>query len=80
MRNCSGAGNGNSIWVGPFNFTTLCSPYYMTPGYYENWDAMTAGDAPGCWTKTQTGSGSYMAGTIAPNVERGGLFDASTTC
>ena len=58
MRNCSGAGNGNSIWVGPFNFTTLCSPYYMTPGYYENWDAMTAGDAPGCWTKTQTGSGS----------------------
>ena len=58
LRNCTGQGNGNSVWVGPYSFTTLCSPYFATPGYYENWDAMTAGDAPGCWTMKATGSGN----------------------
>lgn len=58
LRSCSGQGNGNSIWVGPFSFTTLCSPYNTTIGYSENWDLATPGDAPSCWTMSATGTGN----------------------
>ena len=66
MRNCTGQGNGNSIWTGPHMFTTLCSPFSAVVGYYENWDSYVDGDSPACWSITGSGSG-YTAEVQLPS-------------
>tara|TARA_B100000780_G_C21125985_1_gene456904 strand:+ start:2516 stop:6877 length:4362 start_codon:yes stop_codon:yes gene_type:complete len=57
MRNCTGQGNGTSTWTGPYVFTTLCSPFTASLGYYEDWDSYSDGDSPACWTITGSGFG-----------------------
>jgi hypothetical protein len=48
MALCGGA--GNSIWSGPFSFTTLCAGFTLPTGYSDNFDALLANDQPECWT------------------------------
>ena len=48
MTLCGGA--GNSIWSGPFSFTTLCAGFTLPTGYSENFDALLANEQPECWT------------------------------
>lgn len=48
MALCGGA--GNSIWSGPFSFTTLCAGFTLPTGYSENFDALLANEQPECWT------------------------------
>ena len=65
LRNCTGQGNGNSIWSGPHTFSTLCAPFSASIGYYENWDSYQDGDSPACWSLTGIGSG-YVADIQLP--------------
>ncbi|MEQ9262037.1 MAG: PKD domain-containing protein, partial [Owenweeksia sp.] len=41
QTDCSGAGNGTSIWIGPFTFTTLCAP--LVAPYLEDFESFTVG-------------------------------------
>ncbi len=55
--NCSAAGNGNSIWIGPVEFRTACAPF--TAPFSDNFDANPTNIVPNCWsavTEVQTGT------------------------
>ena len=41
---------GNSVWSGPFSFTTLCAGFTLPNGYSDNFDALLANEQPECWT------------------------------
>lgn len=43
---------GNSIWSGPYSFTTLCAGFSLPTGYSENFDLYVAADQPDCWYKS----------------------------
>jgi len=58
-------GGSTSIWIGPFNFTTLCNNVNTFP-FSESFDGTTF--APSCWTNVKT------AGTGTP-----GVWDRQTT-
>ncbi len=51
-RDCGSA--GNSVWSGPFKFTTRCNP--LSAPYSNNFDTDSLGAVPICWD-------NYFAGT-----------------
>jgi hypothetical protein len=40
---------GNSVWSGPYSFSTLCAGFTLLNGYSQNFDNLTVGDQPECW-------------------------------
>ncbi len=47
--NCSAAGNGTSIWIGPIEFRTACAPF--TYPFSDNFDANPTNIVPNCWNE-----------------------------
>jgi hypothetical protein len=65
QSNC--AVNDDSIWVGPFSFTTGCVP---VSEFFENFDSYTAAanTLPICWLRRGTSTATTtVSGAIAPN-------------
>ncbi|MEQ9262874.1 MAG: hypothetical protein RLP14_06910, partial [Owenweeksia sp.] len=63
QRDCSGAGNGTSLWVGPLTFTTLCAP--LTAPYTYDFETATVGFWDGidnCWTIISDNPGTTSSG------------------
>jgi len=73
--------NGNSIWIGPVEFTTLCTPVHALP-YTENFDSYGTGTTafPDCWERPVT-YGGYPAivGDEYLSPSRSLKFQASTS-
>ena len=58
--NCSAAGNGNSIWIGPIEFRTACAPF--TAPFTDNFDANANNVLPTCWSAVlEVGAGTAPA-------------------
>ncbi len=85
--NCGGS-DGESIWKGPYEFSTLCAPFAVP--YSQNFDTTSVGtstnnNAPHCWTYYETpGSTGYgYVSSSAANVVSAPhayyLYRASTT-
>jgi hypothetical protein len=60
LNDCSAAGNGISVWVGPLTFATLCGGVSTYP-YTENFDGASwitgfPGTVDQCWSRDQTTS------------------------
>ncbi|WP_281764409.1 fibronectin type III domain-containing protein [Neptunitalea lumnitzerae] len=81
QTNCGGG--DTSTWIGPFAFTTLCSP--IVAPYYEDFE--NAGSIPSCWTQGATNSEDWIFATSATYLgpgtsQSGGYFayvdDSST--
>ncbi len=70
-----------SIWVGPFTFTTQCDP---ATEYTMNFDSSPTGSAvamPTCWGRLGSGSAYVTTGSVAPATpaNRLYLYASSTT-
>lgn len=67
--NCSGAGNGNSTWEGPFSYTTACAAF--TASYSNGFETDPLDLPPTCWEGYATGTSAFVevedfTGTAAP--------------
>src|SRR5690606_24687677 len=58
-------GAEESVWAGPFSFTTLCVPVAVLP-YTENFDTYGTGSNafPDCWERPVT----YTSGSVWPSI------------
>ena len=83
---CSGGGNGNSIWIGPITFTTQCAPF--TAPYFNGFELDPQDVAPTCWSSYFTGVSANVevedfTGTAAPYAGSQALYlysgNSSTT-
>ena len=60
QNDCSASGSGTSQWVGPFNFTTLCTG--VAAPFAENFDAIPNGTSIiGCWQVFENNPGFLTA-------------------
>ncbi|MFN4298202.1 MAG: fibronectin type III domain-containing protein [Thermaurantimonas sp.] len=53
QNNCSNNNNGLSSWSSPVSFRTKCAPFNVV--YQENFDNMTTGQSPECWSMASKG-------------------------
>ncbi len=58
---------GNSVWSGPYTFSTLCAGFALPTGYSQNFDNLTVGDQPECWFNSGTAMFEVATGTNAAN-------------
>jgi hypothetical protein len=58
---------GNSVWSGPYTFSTLCAGFALPTGYSQNFDNLTVGDQPECWFNSGTATFEVATGTNAAN-------------
>lgn len=73
---CSSSSKG--IWVGPYNFRTLCSP---VAEYVMNFEGLTTGvgNLPNCWSKAGTSTNVHiLTGSVAPMSGPNRLYMNST--
>jgi hypothetical protein len=63
--NCGGA-NGDSYWVGPINFKTLCNPVSAFVENFDTWPTGSVAGLPDCWSKLGTGIAYLTTGANAP--------------
>ena len=64
LNDCTGAGNGLSVWAGPYTFRTLCVG--VAEGYLENFDALATNTKNPCWYDFATGGG-HTVYALAPS-------------
>ena len=56
---------GNSIWSGPYTFSTLCAGFTLTSGYSQNFDNLVVNDQPDCWFVNNGATLEVATGTNA---------------
>ena len=56
---------GNSVWSGPYTFTTLCAGFTLTSGYSQNFDNLVVNDLPDCWFVNNGATFEVSTGTNA---------------
>jgi hypothetical protein len=56
---------GNSIWSGPYTFSTLCAGFTLTSGYSQNFDNLVVNDLPDCWFVNNGATFEVSTGTNA---------------
>jgi len=56
---------GNSIWSGPYTFSTLCAGFTLTNGYSQNFDNLVVADQPDCWFVNNGATFEVATGTNA---------------
>lgn len=78
--NCSSTGGGNSNWVGPFTFTTLCATTFTVP---FNEDFENAGSIPTCWNQSTEDNEDWLfhtgpttTSTTGPDAAHSGSYYA----
>lgn len=75
-NNCTGSGNGTSIWQGPYTLQTLCS---YTNTYFTNWDNLTSLQSDYCWTYLTYGSTSSSVYAYAYQPSSGATLQPFTS-
>ena len=61
MTLCGAA--GNSVWSGPYSFTTLCAGFALPTGYSQNFDNLVVNDQPECWFVNGSATWEVATGT-----------------
>ncbi len=64
LNDCSGAGNGLSVWAGPHTFRTLCNAF--AEGYFENFDGLATTTKEPCWYDFSVGGGHNVYAYLTP--------------
>ncbi|MBS4041905.1 MAG: fibronectin type III domain-containing protein [Flavobacteriales bacterium] len=78
LRSFCGTGD-ESIWIGPFNFKTLCE---FATDFVENFDNYPTGTTslPDCWSRAGTTTNVYITtGGVAPGTPPNRFYMSSTT-